>query len=289
LGFDPNTPDYTNRLIGLLLACRDLNIAARGADKKLFIVVFLRDDIYDTLHFEDKNKITENFRSSIVWDLPSSGATLKQLMEKRFSVVLGTASERVTWDDVFDETKEMPGRQTKYKHILDRTFLRPRDIIRFTNTVLLRYKERQQREPGSHPQRFDNADINEARDTYSQYLLKELDDEIHKHLPQYRDYLELLKAIGFWQFERSDFDRVFTAKRGGGANEDAGSVLESLFEYSMIGFYKTGGRSGGSEYVFRYKAPQARFDPSSVRFRVHPGLLEELDIRRASAAGEVEA
>jgi hypothetical protein len=57
LGFDPEDKEYSNRLIGLLLACRDLNIKAKGKGKKLFVAVFLRDDIYDTLHFEDKNKI----------------------------------------------------------------------------------------------------------------------------------------------------------------------------------------------------------------------------------------
>ncbi len=54
LGFDPSEPDYNSRLIGLLLACRDINIRAKEREKKLFITVFLRDDIYEVLHFEDK-------------------------------------------------------------------------------------------------------------------------------------------------------------------------------------------------------------------------------------------
>ena len=78
LGFDPTKQDYTNRLIGLLLACRDLNIAARDQGKCFFVVIFLRQDIYDTLHFEDKNKITENFLSFIEWDTPRTNKTLKQ-------------------------------------------------------------------------------------------------------------------------------------------------------------------------------------------------------------------
>ena len=42
------------------------------------------NDIYDNLHFEDKNKITENFLSMIEWDTPKTEKTLKTLMEKRF-------------------------------------------------------------------------------------------------------------------------------------------------------------------------------------------------------------
>jgi hypothetical protein len=66
LGFDPTKQDYTNRLVGLLLACRDLNIAGREHGKRFFVVIFLRQDIYDTLHFEDKNtRPSGNYRRSI--------------------------------------------------------------------------------------------------------------------------------------------------------------------------------------------------------------------------------
>lgn len=79
LGFDPAEPDYNSRLIGLLLAYRDINARAKEREKKLFITVFLRDDIYEVLHFEDKNKITENFVSTIEWDTPGTNKSLKQL------------------------------------------------------------------------------------------------------------------------------------------------------------------------------------------------------------------
>lgn len=42
----------------------------------------------------------------------------------------------------FDEKTQMPGYQSKYQHMPDRTFLRPRDIIRFCNSVLKQYKLR---------------------------------------------------------------------------------------------------------------------------------------------------
>lgn len=141
LGFDPKDKQYVSRIIGLLLACRDINVAARKSGKQFVASVFLRDDIFDVLQFEDKNKLRENSMSLIEWDTPRTNKSLKGLMEKRFCEVLGqTAEENVTWEDVFDENQEMPGRQSKYQHILDRTYLRPRDIIRFTNSILERYK-----------------------------------------------------------------------------------------------------------------------------------------------------
>lgn len=112
LGFDPHNSEYSNRLIGLLLACRDINIKAKENNKGLFITAFLRNDIYDNLHFEDKNKITENYLSMIEWDTPRTRKTLKSLMEKRFCKLLSeNKSEIIRWEDIFDETKEMTGHQ----------------------------------------------------------------------------------------------------------------------------------------------------------------------------------
>jgi hypothetical protein len=60
LGFTADDPRYVQRLIGLLLAARELSRAAKERERRMSIVVFLRDDIYQMLQFEDKNKITEN-------------------------------------------------------------------------------------------------------------------------------------------------------------------------------------------------------------------------------------
>jgi hypothetical protein len=251
LGFDPSDPDYKNRLIGLLLAARDLTVAARERGKKFAVAVFLRDDIYDYLQFEDKNKITENFSSLIEWDTPRTRNTLKDLMEKRFRALLSAGGEEVKWEDVFDEDLEMPGHQKKYQHILDRTFLRPRDVIRFCNQILHQYKARKM--PSAKlSTKFENVDVHNARVDYSNYFRNELDDEIHKHVPNYRDYLEVLRSIGTWHFERADFEKEFSARD---PNDETGAsgALQHLFTFSIVGFYRPGGRGyGGSEYVFRY-------------------------------------
>ena len=77
-------PRYAQRLTGLILAANDLRKAARDAGKKLSVVVFLRDDIYELLHFEDKNKITENGVVRVEWDEAGGELTLRSLMERRF-------------------------------------------------------------------------------------------------------------------------------------------------------------------------------------------------------------
>ena len=283
LGFDRNSPEYANRLIGLLLASRDINLAAREVGIKLFVVVFLRDDIYDCLHFEDKNKMTENYVSLIEWDTPRTQKTLKALMERRFTIVLADKVDtNIGWNAVFNEDREMPGHQTKYEHMRDRTYLRPRDLIKFSNCALSGYKERAGKDAGAdHPQKLDNVDIHKARIEFSEYFLREIDDEVHKHMPDYGNHLDVLRALGKWQFERKEFDETFKVQYPAAVLSPA-DVLEKLYEFSFIGFYRAGGRGfGGSEYMFKYREPLTRFDPTSTRYRVHPGLIEVMGLKRA--------
>ncbi len=284
LGFDRGSAEYSNRLIGLSLASRDINLAARGAGVQLFVVVFLRDDIYDCLHFEDKNKMTENFVSLIEWDTPRTKKTLKALMERRFAIVLGgSPSDAVAWGEVFNEEREMPGHQTKYEHMRDRTYLRPRDFIKFTNCALAHFKGRTGKDPGAdHSTKIDNVDVHNARVEFSEYFLREIDDEVHKHMPNYDQELDVLRALGKWQFEREEFESTYAQQQPPRAPVSASDVLEKLYEFSFIGFYRAGGRGfGGSEYMFKYREPRTRFDPTSTRFRIHPGLIEGMGLKRA--------
>ncbi len=89
LGFSVTEPKYAQRLTGLILAARDLSQRAKAAGKKLSVDIFLRDDIYQLLKFEDKNKLSESTMSRIEWDGPSTEWTLRNLMAKRFAEVLG--------------------------------------------------------------------------------------------------------------------------------------------------------------------------------------------------------
>jgi len=284
LGFDPNNPEYSNRLIGLLLACRDINIKAKENDKKLFIVIFLRNDIYGRLHFEDKNKITDNYLSMIEWDTPRTTTTLKGLMEKRFTKLLKeNESEKIKWADIFDETKEMPGHQTKYRNIIDHTYLRPRDIIKWCNEILTQYKIRinNENEPTIN-YKFDNIDINKARTEYSNYFLEELDDELHKHIPMYKEYLEIFKSLGKWQFNREELNNIFEEKKTSSLSEtNLINILREFFEFSLIGFYRAGGKGyGGSGYVFKYIDPRAQLDETAQLYRLHRGLIDVLGLKR---------
>lgn len=283
LGFD-GTDLYKSRLIGLLLAARDFNVKAKNAGMKFSVLVFLRDDIYEDLVFEDKNKITENFTARIEWDTPRTDRTLKQLMEKRFSAVL-EIPESNAWDQTFDEQKKMTGKQSKYDHMIDRTFLRPRDMIKFCNAVLTTHKSHKKND-ATIENIFSNQDVQFARPEYSRYLLAELDDEVPKHYPDYKKYVELLKSMDSLQFGKSDFEAACESRASFLSTEmQPLDILAALFRFSIIGCYAPGGGSGGSEYIFKYKDPSAQFNEAATSFRIHAGLKEVLGVKNWTKSG----
>lgn len=279
ISFQPNSPEYKYRLIGLILAARDFATAAREYGKKLKVLVFLRSDIYhNSLLFEDKNKITDTYGIELEWEKMDRNSTLKSLMERRFSQVLEIPEEGA-WEKVFDETSQMKGHQTKYQHIIDRTFRRPRDIIKFCNCILNVYKTRRRSN-----EKFTNEDVNLARQEYSKYLRDEIYDEIYKYYPDFKYYFEILQQIGYQHFTMDNFlDAYKTWKPQLSENISPRDILERLFEFSIIGFYKAGGSGyGGSEYVFKYLNQRTEFNRSADRFRVHWGLIDALGLKQYS-------
>lgn len=247
------------------------------------VIIFLRDDIYNSLKFEDKNKLTQSAATFIEWDIPGSN-TLKDLIERRLTEVLKeNEEETIKWADVFDESQLMTGKQSKYNYITDRTFLRPRDIIQFCNEIIESHKLNPEKE-----ELINNKDINEAKAQYSKYFLDELDDEIHKHIPEYENVLEVIKSIGYHQFDLADFNQTFEKKKYLFDKEvNPYKSLKNLFEFSIVGYYRAGGSGyGGSEYVFKYKNTRSQFEEGARNYRVHPGLIDFLGLKRSTKPKE---
>jgi len=154
-------------LVGLILAARAIRIESKGS-AALNPVVYLRSDIWDELDFSDKNKITQSNALHLEW----TSETLQALVNERLKVRLDRA---VKWDDIAGP-ELLRGGQSKWNHVLARSFLRPRDIISYLNVTLGIAKQR-----SDEPLIFQNPDIVNAREPYSDYLKKELDDEILPH------------------------------------------------------------------------------------------------------------
>lgn len=246
-------------LVGLILATRSIRDDERYRDF-LVPICYMRTDIWDQMYFSDMNKIKRSTALRLEWDDNS----LLRVLEARISKRLGKSSTLLELED----GKKIRGRQSKWSHVVSRTFMRPRDIIQFFNSALEAAKKRDPR-----VEKFVNQDVVNAREDYSSYLKDELDDEIKPHWRDWEDGLQAISAISKMSFTREEFIRAYSANKSRNNKLDETEALDRLYEFSVIG-YRGGIGTGGSTWVYRYLKPQLRFDAGASQFKVHPGLKE---------------
>lgn len=274
--YDANSADYSRRMSSLLIAARDFNNYFMREGKKVTAVIFLRDDIFNNIQFEDKNKIYMNSTSVVAWDSNNGHNKLKNMMEKRFYKLLNVDS----WDMIFDESKRMTGKQSKYQHILDRTFKRPRDMIVYCNNILKSHNSSERR-----TEKFNNDDVKEAREGYSDYLKREIDDEMQSHIKNHDFYFGIIQRIGCMTFSKTAFENAYRSVKTENKEEDRTyqKILKDLFDFSVISFQKVGGTGGGSRWVWKYEEMNVEFDDGATKFKVHNGLKEVLRLTQREA------
>jgi hypothetical protein len=260
-------------LVGLILAARDIRRETKERCVSVNPVIYLRTDLWDDLAFSDKNKINETSALNLEW----KSDQLLELVNVRLRVRVSTTAN---WDAV-NTRALMRGSQSKWNHILARTFLRPRDVIRFLNATLDQARRRT-----NEPLLIDSEDVTNARDAYSAYLKKELDDEIIAHWPQWEEALQACSAISTITFAREEFVREFEKRRSTENKVSAEEALKMLYQFSVIGYDRRSGY-GGSSWVFQYANPEAGWDNSAGKFKVHLGLKEYAKLREERAQAEM--
>ena len=168
---------------------------------------------------------------------------------------------------------------------MSRTFLRPRDVIKFLNSALSEAKSR-----GDSPLLLDNQDVTNARESYSLYLKKELDDEIISHWAYWDEALKACSAIRTITFRRDEFLREYDRRKSKANAVPGDEALALLYRFSVIGYERRSGY-GGSSWSFQYTSPEAGWDNSAATFKVHLGLKEYAKLReeRVSEPGPTDS
>jgi hypothetical protein len=258
-------------LVGLILAARDIRRLTQDGSVPVNPVVYLRTDLWDDLVFSDKNKISQTATLNLEW----TSKTLLDLVNVRLRAKLGTD---VVWDEISTPSL-MRGSQSKWNHILSRTFLRPRDVIKFLNSALGEAKKR-----AASPLILDNQDVTNARDTYSLYLKKELDDEIIAHWRNWEEALQACSAISTITLSRDEFIKEYDRRKSRENAVSAENALQLLYRFSVIGYERRSGY-GGSSWAFQYTNPEAGWDNGAATFKVHLGLKEYAKLREERTIG----
>jgi hypothetical protein len=264
-GISTLTDERARMLSGLVLAVRAVRQSCRDGGVPLKPVIYLRSDLWDKLSFSDKNKITEKLALRLEWDSDS----LLELVTTRLRAKLGAGAR---WDTI-TQNEQLKASNNKWNFILSRTFLRPRDVIKFMNSALNQAKKR-----NDNPLVITNPDVVNAREQYSNYLKSELDDEIMAHWPQWEEALQACSGISTMTFERGEFEKQYEQRRSSANKLGCDEALEHLYRFSVIGYERRSGY-GGSSWAFQYTNPEAGWDNRATRFKVHLGLKEFAKLR----------
>lgn len=256
-------------IIGLVLACKEANKFFKSKLVDFKSIVYLRTDIWSQLRFSDKNKISQSNSDLIEWN----DEQLVNLISKRIKALLDSNYD---WVDI-DDGKKI-NKQNKLKHIIDRTFMRPRDVIAFLNILLETTKSKN---PGKL--KFENKDIVESRSKYSNYLKDELDDEISPHWPDWDVCLRTLSKIGRVYFTKDEFSTAYMETHlGNNTTKSDIQSLEELYDYGIISYEARSGY-GGSGWKSKFANPELGWDSNATRFKVHLGLKEFMKLKEERA------
>ncbi|QSX28484.1 P-loop ATPase, Sll1717 family [Shewanella cyperi] len=263
-GITSLTESRKDMVIGLILASKEIFKDLKNSSTSFKSVVYLRRDIWDELKFSDKNKISSSNSEFIEWGQDE----LFKLIQKRVKVSLG---EGGAWDDL-DDGKRI-NKQKKWRHIIERTLMRPRDVISFLNILLETTKKRD-----DENLIFENRDVVASRPKYSEYLKLELDDEILPHWADWEVCLQVLSRMGKVYFTKDEYIGAYELEASNGKTYSASQSLEELYNFSIIEYEARSGY-GGSGWKSKFANPELGWDANANRFKVHLGLKEYMKLK----------
>lgn len=252
---DENSDDL---VVGLLTAAKHMTAAFPGVR----CVVCIRSDIYDALQFPDRDKFHSD-EMRIDW----SPHTLIDLLVNRAAASTGAqlSPERLFGGCFPEQIRGLPAAT----YLVDRTLLRPRDLIQFANHCRDTAAKNGNRT-------ITEADVLEAEPQYSAWKLQDLASEYSVSFPFLNDMFVLFQSAPY-RFTRAEL--VGRIETFAAQLELRYSRFADLFTpvgisavLYGIGFLGVGG-DGGFRYVHE-GGPQ--LNGSEAEFCVHPAFRQAL-------------
>lgn len=124
--------EYSKVLINLINVCRNIGID-ETLKKNLKVIPFLRTDIYETLRFNDKNKLYQDSAIVIAWDNDSLDTMFLERVKKYKPAEVEL--ELIKKCDCLFEASFVRQGTPPFKYITRRSFFRPRDVIIYFNNI----------------------------------------------------------------------------------------------------------------------------------------------------------
>lgn len=261
-------------LLALIRAVEDSAIELRNSAYAYRPLLVLRSDIFDRLEDNDLNKI-DDYVIRLRWNSAKDHVehSLKRVVIQRIESSIGTKA----WDDVADDYDgDIPaGVENLWQYIANRTYERPRDVIKFMKYC------------GQHSvagQKLSFKQVKAAEDDYSAWLYRELKDELHSYLPCWKEALDCITRIGTGKFSKAQLESELEADSKvkqwvSSSGKTYGDVIETLFDFGVVGNLDQTKR-----WLFKYKDEDLTWNPK-MDVIVHFGLNRKLKLLKRPVRG----
>jgi len=240
-------------------------------NKRIYPVIFLRNDIYRLIRDSDKNKWSD-FLIDLEWTIPELKSMLAFRLNKVLDMYKPLAFDSI-WKKFFPNPYVQMGFQGKkrmevFAYVTRSTQLRPRDYIHYIQECATLALSKGQNSISAQT-------VKEVDDNFSEYLKDEIVDEISAIIPEIHDILSILSQIRKQTFSPSEFVVVYDelVKKKQIPDIGAENVLIMLFDFSIIGNKP----SMKGQAIFKYQNKNARFN-FHENIMIHRGLFKALQI-----------
>lgn len=222
--------EYSKILINLINVCRSISIDDSLSDN-LKVIPFLRTDIYDSLRFNDKNKLLQDSSIIISWDNESLDDMFFERI-KKYSPEDFTINTETKSGSIFEVSFVKQG-TPPFKYITRRSFFRPRDIIVYFNKI------REAHTPNKTGL-YTSKSLYDAATDASSSIYGEIIDEWSNQFPDIERLLSVLQTINVETFNYGEFVAKHQVEFSSATEGERRRDLSFLFSNSIIGQKKQG-------------------------------------------------
>lgn len=269
--WDASSFESSQRIIaGLIGAAEHINGKFKGS---LRPIVFLREDIFETIDLNDKNKLRSDCGQLLAW---TKDGLSRMILERVNFFARKVGNKEFTKVDSLFDRDQMRQQRAPFDYIMLRTMLRPRDFIKLFQLVREDMKDRRD-DPFSNEEVSDKnlecQSIYNAEPAYSEWLLEELRDEWRAQYPKINDLLSAIQANGKTNITADDLSSALLKNGIQASSVEISGYLRFLFDNSIIGF-----RVGKSQqWRFKCFFKSQGFLEADL-YKVHDGLHRGLNL-----------
>lgn len=274
LKLDNNNSDVS-MLIKLIFSIKNINSKIRKSNfKKSKCILLLRSDILSQLNkfSSNLNKSLNDCEVTLYWiDKYYTNPCEHKLMQMILNKIKVSCSEISNLSDnelynlIFPQTVD---NKDVVRYLIDYSFGRPRDIIRYLNIIIQAY---------GNDSKFTSQMFANCKKDYSDSFCDELFNELYIHSSHnyIEDLLSLLKDLHLKSFNFNKIEKFYNLKKGNYPNiTNIRTALNDLYRFGIIGNIWT--RSDKPLYSWAYRKDGNKQIDFEKRFTVHYGFRKHL-------------